>query len=65
MIAEEEKKIKSPEIIMKSSARVCLFRKSREWKEDSESWKSRIDVYSQWNIGVYNSVNEDQYLEWP
>ena len=34
---------------MKSSARVCLFRKSREWK-DSESWKSRVDVYSQWNM---------------
>ena len=50
MISEEEMKIKSSEIIMKSSARVCLFRKSREWKEYSESRNSRVVVYSQWNM---------------
>ena len=50
MIAEEEKKIKSPEIIMKSSTRVCLFRKSREWKEYSESRNSRVHVYRRWNM---------------
>ena len=46
----EEKKTKSSEIIMKSSARVCLFRKSREWKEYSESRNSRVDVYRRWNM---------------
>ena len=35
---------------MKSSARVCLFRKYREWKEYSESRNSRVVVYSQWNM---------------
>ena len=58
-----EEKTKKSVIIMKSSARVCLFRKSREWKEYSESWKSRIVVYSQWNMEF--NVNQDQYLEWP
>ena len=46
----EEKKTKSSEIIMKSSARVCLFRKSREWEDYSESRNSRVDVYRRWNM---------------
>ena len=51
------------EIIMKSSAGVCLFRKSREWKEYSESRNSRVVVYSQWKMEF--NVDQDQYLEWP
>ena len=45
-----EEKTKSSEIIMKSSARVCLFRKSREWKKYRESRKSRVDVCRRWNM---------------
>ena len=47
---KREKKTKSSEIIMKSSARVRLFRKSREWKEYSESRNSKVDVYRRWNL---------------
>ena len=49
-IAENGKKTKSPEFILKSSVRVCLHRKSSEWKESSKSWKSSIVVYSPWNL---------------
>ena len=36
------KKTKSSEFIMKSSVKVCVHRKSSEWKDSSESWKSSI-----------------------
>ena len=47
---------------MKSSVRVCLhmYRKSSEWKESSESWKSSIVVSRQWNLEF--EVNQNQYL---
>ena len=45
---------------MKSSVNVCLHRKSTEWKESSESRKSRIVVYGRWNLEF--EVNQDQYL---
>ena len=45
---------------MKSFVKVCVHRKSSEWKESSESRKSRIDVYSQWNLEF--KVNQDEYL---
>ena len=45
---------------MKYSIRVCVHRKSSEGKESSESWKSSIDVYSQWNLEI--EVDQDQYL---
>ena len=57
------KKIKSSEFIMKSSVRVCVHRKSSEWKETSELWKSRIVVYRRWNLEF--EVNQDEYLVWP
>ena len=47
---KEGKNTKSSEIIMKSSIRVCVHRKSSEWKESSESRKSQIVVYSRWNL---------------
>jgi len=36
-IAEKRRRLKD---ILKSSARICLHRKSREWKESNESRKS-------------------------
>ena len=54
------KKIKSSEFIMKSFVRVCVHRKSSEWKESSESRRSRIVVYSPWNLEF--EVNQDEYL---
>ena len=58
--SREGKKTKKSEIIMKSSVRVCAHRKSGEWKESSESRKSRIVVSRRWNLEF--EVNQDQYL---
>ena len=63
---QKGKKTKSSEFIMKSSIRVCVHRKSSEWKESSESRKSRksrILVYSQWNLEC--EVNSRSIPEWP
>ena len=49
-MAENGKKIKSSEFIMKYSIKVCVHRKSSEWKESSESRKSRIVVSSPRNL---------------
>ena len=46
--------------MMKSSVRVCVHRKSSEWKESSESRKSSIVVSSRWNLEL--EVNQDQYM---
>ena len=54
------KKTKKSEFMMKSSVRVCIHRKSSEWKESSESWKSSIVVYSRWNLEL--EVNQDQHM---
>ena len=45
--------------MMKSFVRVCVHRKSSEWKESSESRKSSIVVSSRWNLEL--EVNQDQY----
>ena len=45
---------------MKCSIKVCVHRKSSEWKESSKSRKSRIVVSSQWNLEF--EVTQDQYL---
>ena len=45
---------------MKSFVRVCVHRKSSEWKESSKSRRSRIVVYSQWNLQL--KVNQDECL---
>ena len=46
---------------MKASVRVCVHRKSSEWKESSESRKSRIVVYSR-PRNLEFEVDQDQYL---
>ena len=46
---------------MKFYVRVCVHRNSSEWKESSESRRSRIDVYrSPWNMEF--EVNQDECL---
>ena len=44
---------------MKFSVRVCVHRNTSEWEESSESRKSRIVVYSRWNLEF--RVNQDQH----
>ena len=46
---------------MKSFVGVCVHRKSSEWKESSESRKSRIDVYKPRNLEF--EVNQDECLK--
>ena len=58
--SQNRKKTKRSEFIMKSSVRVCLHRKTSEWKESSESRKSRIVLYSRWNLGF--TANQEQFL---
>ena len=54
------KETKNLEFIMKSSVRVCVHRKSSEWKECSESRKPSIVVYNWWKLEF--KVNQEQYL---
>ena len=56
----KEGKIKSSEFTLKSSIRVCVHRKSSEWKESRESRKSRIVAYSRRKVEF--EVDQHQYL---